>query len=122
MGIELTGLAGKVAVVTGAGRMRSIGRAIAIELARAGCHVVITGTGRTPEHYTDQEKAAGWRDIESVADEVRALGRRSTPVVVDVSDDQAVEDLASKEDHPGAGRQGRHPVVQPAARRSRFPE
>jgi 3-oxoacyl-[acyl-carrier protein] reductase len=95
MGIELTGLAGKVAVVTGAGRMRSIGRAIAIELARAGCHVVITGTGRTPEHYTDQEKAAGWRDIESVADEVRALGRRSTPVVVDVSDDRAVEDLAS---------------------------
>jgi 3-oxoacyl-[acyl-carrier protein] reductase len=95
MGIELTGLAGKVAVVTGAGRMRSIGRAIAIELARAGCHVVITGTGRTPDHYTDQEKAAGWRDIESVADEVRALGRRSTPVVVDVSDDQAVEDLAS---------------------------
>ena len=39
-GIELTGFAGKVAVVTGAGRMRSIGRSLAVELARAGCDVV----------------------------------------------------------------------------------
>jgi hypothetical protein len=30
----LTGLEGKVAVVTGAGRMRSIGRPIAVELAQ----------------------------------------------------------------------------------------
>jgi hypothetical protein len=29
-GVALTGLAGKVAVVTGAGRMRSIGRPIAV--------------------------------------------------------------------------------------------
>jgi NAD(P)-dependent dehydrogenase (short-subunit alcohol dehydrogenase family) len=62
-------LDGKVAVVTGAGRMRSIGRPIAVELARAGCDVVLTGTGRSPDRYPDEEKAAGWRDIESVADE-----------------------------------------------------
>lgn len=31
---KLSGLAGKVAVVTGAGRMRSIGRPIALSLAR----------------------------------------------------------------------------------------
>ncbi|MEO9223161.1 MAG: short-chain dehydrogenase, partial [Mycobacteriaceae bacterium] len=48
MTLELTGLAGKVALVTGAGRMRSIGRAVALELARAGCDVVVTGTGRSP--------------------------------------------------------------------------
>ena len=41
----LSGLAGKVAVVTGAGRMRSIGRPIAVALARAGCNIVLTGTG-----------------------------------------------------------------------------
>ena len=74
MPYELTGLEGKVAVVTGAGRMRSIGRPIAVELARAGCDVVLTGTGRSPDRYPDDEKAAGWRDIESVADEVRAVG------------------------------------------------
>jgi NAD(P)-dependent dehydrogenase (short-subunit alcohol dehydrogenase family) len=95
-GLTLTGLEGKVAVVTGAGRMRSIGRPIAVELARSGCDVVLTGTGRAPERYPDDEKAAGWRDIESVADEVRALGRRALPVVSDVSDPLAVERLAEQ--------------------------
>ena len=92
-GLTLTGLEGKVAVVTGAGRMRSIGRPIAVELARAGCDVVLTGTGRAPERYPDDEKAAGWRDIDSVAEEVRALGRRALPVVSDVSDPGAVDRL-----------------------------
>ena len=92
-GLTLTGLEGKVAVVTGAGRMRSIGRPIAVELARAGCDVVITGTGRSPDRYPDDEKAAGWRDIDSVADEIRALGRRALPVVSDVSDPDAVDAL-----------------------------
>jgi len=65
----------RVAVVTGAGRMRSIGRAIAVELARAGCDVAITGSGRPPETYPADEKAAGWRDIASVAEEIESLGR-----------------------------------------------
>ena len=95
-GLTLTGLEGKVAVVTGAGRMRSIGRPIAVELARAGCDVVLTGTGRAPERYPDDEKQAGWRDIDSVAEEVRALGRRALPVVSDVSDPEAVDRLAAE--------------------------
>ena len=95
-GLVLTGLDGKVAVVTGAGRMRSIGRPIAVELARAGCDVVLTGTGRAPERYPDDEKAVGWRDIDSVADEVRALGRRALPVVSDVADAGAVDALAEQ--------------------------
>ena len=95
-GLLLTGLDSKVAVVTGAGRMRSIGRPIAVELARAGCDVVLTGTGRAPERYPDHEKTAGWRDIDSVADEVRALGRRALPVVSDVSDPDAVDALAQR--------------------------
>jgi len=98
-GLTLTGFDGKVAVVTGAGRMRSIGRPIAVELARAGCDVVLTGTGRSPERYPDDEKAAGWRDIESVADEVRALGRRALAVVSDVSDPNAVDALADQVVH-----------------------
>src|SRR6476469_5288819 len=89
--LVLTGLEGKVAVVTGAGRMRSIGRPIAVELARAGCDVVLTGTGRPLDQYPDDEKEAGWRDIDAVADEVRALGRSALPVVSDVSDAAAVD-------------------------------
>jgi 3-oxoacyl-[acyl-carrier protein] reductase len=95
-GLTVDGLDGKVAVVTGAGRMRSIGRPIAIELARAGCDVVLTGTGRSPDRYPDDEKAAGWRDIDSVADEVRALGRRSLAVVSNVADLAGVEELAKR--------------------------
>jgi 3-oxoacyl-[acyl-carrier protein] reductase len=91
---ELTGLTDKVAVVTGAGRMRSIGRPIAVDLARAGCDVVLTGTGRSPDRYPDDEKAAGWRDIDSVADEVRAHGRTALTAVSDVADLDAVEALA----------------------------
>lgn len=55
--MEITRLEGKVAVVTGAGRMRSIGRPIAVELARAGC------------------------DIDAVADEVRRGVADRVPVV-----------------------------------------
>lgn len=90
---QLTGLAGKVAVVTGAGRARSIGRPCAVELARAGCDIVLTGTGRSADRYPDDEKRIGWRDIESVADEVRALGRRCLTYVSDVRDVHAIDKL-----------------------------
>ncbi|MBV6416435.1 MAG: 3-oxoacyl-[acyl-carrier-protein] reductase FabG [Steroidobacteraceae bacterium] len=96
MSIELTGLEGKVAIVTGAGRMRSIGRPIAVALARAGCDVVLTGTGRAPGRYPEDEQRAGWRDIESVAEEIRALGRRALAVVSDVADAAAVEALLGR--------------------------
>lgn len=96
MSLTLSGLEGKVAVVTGAGRMRSIGRPIALELARAGCDVVLTGTGRHPQDYPAEEQAAGWRDIHSVAEEVRALGRKAVAVVSDVADPAAVDALAGQ--------------------------
>lgn len=122
--MEITGLEGKVAVVTGAGRMRSIGRPIAVELARAGCDIVLTGTGRAPERYPDDEQAVGWRDIESVADEVRALGRRAIAVVSNVADAASVDALVARTldelgrvdivvNNAGAARGGdRVPVVE----------
>jgi 3-oxoacyl-[acyl-carrier protein] reductase/meso-butanediol dehydrogenase/(S,S)-butanediol dehydrogenase/diacetyl reductase len=96
MSYALTGFDGKVAVVTGAGRMRSIGRPIALALARAGCDIVLTGSGKPASAYPEDERLAGWRDIESVADEVRALGRRALAQVSDVRDAQAVEALAAQ--------------------------
>ena len=96
MSYELTGLEGKIAVVTGAGRMRSIGRSIALELAKAGCDVVITGSGRSPDAFPDDEKKAGWRDIDSVADDIRSLGRRALSLVSDVSKPEAVQALVER--------------------------
>jgi len=89
-------LGGRVAIVTGAGRMRSIGRRIATTLARAGAMVVVTGSGRAPATYPDDEKAAGWRDIDSVAAEIAALGGKALAVVTDIADEQAVDRLMSQ--------------------------
>lgn len=89
-------LAGKVAIVTGAGRRRGIGRATAVVLAEMGANVVVTGTGRDPSTFPEDEKAAEWRDIESVADEIRQAGTRALPLVVDVSDDAQVKDMIAK--------------------------
>jgi len=50
-------LTDKVAIVTGAGRLRGIGRSIALALARSGADMVITGTGRRPESFPEDERA-----------------------------------------------------------------
>ena len=83
-------LDGRVVLVTGAGRLRGIGRATAVALAELGADVVVTGTGRDPATYPEDEKKAGWRDIESTAEQVRAHGRRALTWAGDVSQAEAV--------------------------------
>jgi citronellol/citronellal dehydrogenase len=73
---------GKVAFVTGASR--GVGKAIALELARAGCDVVIASRTTAPD-----PRLPG--TIGDTAREVEALGRRALPIAVDVRDDAAVE-------------------------------
>jgi NAD(P)-dependent dehydrogenase (short-subunit alcohol dehydrogenase family) len=81
----MRGLDGKVALVTGAGRKRGIGRAIALRLAEEGCHVAVSGLPRDPSTYPPHERAEGWRGAASVADEIAALGRRSMAHDADVA-------------------------------------
>jgi len=71
---------GQVAVVTGAGK--GIGRAIAIALAEAGADVALGA--RTAS------------DIEAVADEIRARGRRAIAVPTDATSSAALENLAAR--------------------------
>ena len=89
-------LSGKAAIVTGAGRLRGIGRATAVALARLGADVAVTGTGRSPERYPPDEQAAGWRDVESTAEQVRAQGARALPLIVDVADGDSVRRMAER--------------------------
>jgi NAD(P)-dependent dehydrogenase (short-subunit alcohol dehydrogenase family) len=91
-----TPLAGKVAIVTGAGRMRGIGRAIALRLAQDGADVAVTAMPRTPEAMPEHEREASWRGAESVAEEIGPTGRRALALDVDVTEPDAVQELVRR--------------------------
>ena len=89
-------LDGKVAVITGAGRRRGIGYSVTMALAGLGADVVVTGTGRDPATFPPDEKEVGWHDIESSAEQVRELGTRALPLVVDVSNENDVQTMVER--------------------------
>ena len=89
-------LDGKVAIVTGAGRLRGIGRAAAVALAELGADVVPTGTGRDPSRYPEAEKAIGWKDIGEHGGAGARPGRRALPLVVDVANANDVAEMVEK--------------------------
>ena len=89
-------LEGKVAIVTGATRKRGLGRAIAHCLARAGAHVVVTGSGlRTPESMPADERESQWRGETDIAREVEALGVRGLALTCDVTSSESVQQMVS---------------------------
>ena len=103
-------LKGQVAIVTGAGRMRGIGRAAALALAREGASVVVAGTGRDPSTYPQDEQDAGWRDVDSLAGEITAMGSDSLALVADVT---SGDQVAGHGGPDGAAlRPGGHPGEQ----------
>jgi len=69
-------LAGRVAIVTGAGR--NIGRAIALALADAGAAVVVNGRANRAE-------------VDAVVAEIESRGGRGLALMADVSDEAAVQ-------------------------------
>lgn len=72
-------LAGKIALVTGASR--GIGRAVALELAKAGAHIVATA------------RTVG--GLEELDDEIRKLGSAATLVPLDIKDFPALDRLGA---------------------------
>jgi meso-butanediol dehydrogenase/(S,S)-butanediol dehydrogenase/diacetyl reductase len=90
----MTSLAGRVAIVTGAGRDRSIGGGIARVLARHGADVVVN------------DLAAG-AEGERRVQEIEAIGRRAALIAADVTDPDAMEDLMAQT----VARMGRLDIV-----------
>ncbi len=70
-------LAGRIALVTGASR--GLGRAVAIELARAGAHLVITARSQGGREETD--------------DLIRAAGGQATLLPLDLENGEALDAL-----------------------------
>ncbi|HEY7329886.1 MAG TPA: SDR family oxidoreductase [Gemmataceae bacterium] len=80
-------LKGRVAVITGASR--GIGRALALGLAQAGCHIVVAA-----KSTTSTDKLPG--SIFTVAEEVESFGVQALPVQVDVRDEVQIDALTAK--------------------------
>ena len=98
----MAGLEGGVALITGAGGMRGVGRATALKLASLGADVAVTDVRREPENLPPQEVREEWRSVDSVAQEVVALGRRCLPLYCDLGDAGQIEDMVGRvADHFG---------------------
>ena len=73
-------LQGKAAIVTGAGK--GIGRACALALARAGADVALAARTQS--------------DLDALAREIEALGRRALPLACDVGNEDALRRLVAR--------------------------
>lgn len=84
------GLAGKVALVTGATAKRGMGRAIALRLARDGADVALLDRQLTARSLFPGDE--GWRGLPEEVEEIEALGRRSIALTADLVDAAQIDE------------------------------
>ena len=89
----LTGIEGKVALVTGAARRRGIGRATVLRLAQEGADVACLDIARSYDDFPDYPVASG-DELDEVVEEVKGLGRRAVALRADVSSWDEVQEAA----------------------------
>ena len=89
-------LDGKIALITGAGGMRGVGRATVMKLAGQGSDVALSDVRREVSDLPPAEIRNEWGGIETVSQEVQALGRRAVPIYCDLSDPNEIERLVER--------------------------
>jgi NAD(P)-dependent dehydrogenase (short-subunit alcohol dehydrogenase family) len=87
--MSLSGIDGKVGLVTGAARRRGIGRATALRLAREGADVACLDIARPYAAFPDYA-VANADELDEVITEIVALGRKAVAVQADVSSESEV--------------------------------
>ena len=92
----MAGLEGKVALVTGAGGMRGVGRATVMKLAGLGADIALTDVHRETEDLPPAEVRNAWRGIDAVSEEVEATGRRAFPAYCDLGDSAQIERMVEQ--------------------------
>ena len=95
-------LDGKIVLITGAGGMRGVGRATVMKLAGQGADIALSDVHREASDLPPAEVRNEWGGIDTVSEEVQALGRRALPIYCDLSDPGEIEHLVEQTmDHFG---------------------
>jgi NAD(P)-dependent dehydrogenase (short-subunit alcohol dehydrogenase family) len=84
----------RVALVNGVANKSSIGQAVAIRQASEGANVVIVDKWSTPQNVMSED--TGWKGLDAVAAEIKALGREALPQVTDITNSQEVDTTVAK--------------------------
>jgi meso-butanediol dehydrogenase/(S,S)-butanediol dehydrogenase/diacetyl reductase len=87
-------LQGRVALITGAGRRKGLGEAMARRLAQEGCKVVITDVGAAKGEYMPESAVGTVSEMQSIVDEIVAAGGEAAAINCDVLDPDDVADAA----------------------------
>jgi NAD(P)-dependent dehydrogenase (short-subunit alcohol dehydrogenase family) len=86
-------LTGKVALITGAAAKRSMGRGIAVQLAKDGADVVVVDKFSQPKSIWPGDE--GWTGLDAVVAEIQALGRKGVALTCDVSKSADVDAMVA---------------------------
>ena len=86
---------GKTAVITGSGRRKGLGEAIARQLASEGAAVVISDIGAQVDAATPGSHIGSSAEMEAIAADLRALGGAVSTCVCDVRDLEQMRALAA---------------------------
>ncbi|MFH1382950.1 MAG: SDR family NAD(P)-dependent oxidoreductase [Chloroflexota bacterium] len=89
-------LGGKVALVTGASRRRGLGASIARGLAREGADVAVSDIYIPPEQFDAWDRYVGWRGLESLVEEIQALGRRGLTIHADLTKSKEITGMVAR--------------------------
>jgi 3-oxoacyl-[acyl-carrier protein] reductase/meso-butanediol dehydrogenase/(S,S)-butanediol dehydrogenase/diacetyl reductase len=76
--------------------MKGVGRAIALKLAGLGADLALSDVKLRDEDRHPNQVRTGWRGLDSVAEEVRALGVRCLPIFCDLGDSEQVHGLVKQ--------------------------
>lgn len=91
-----TDLAGKVAIVTGSGRAKGLGEAMARRLAAEGCRVVLSDIGTARGAEIPADAIGSNAELERIVADIRAAGGEAIGVTCDVLEERQVEALVAR--------------------------
>jgi 3-oxoacyl-[acyl-carrier protein] reductase len=90
----MSSLSGRVALVTGAASKRSMGRAIAVRLAKEGADVAVLDKYLAPKSIWPGDE--GWGGLNAVVEEIEAQGRNGLALEADVCRSKEVDAAVAK--------------------------